>query len=62
MSQIERTGWHFEDAGLTRTERRAIRRQVRAGQAIVKGEEVSNKPSLPEPSPTDLVELIEARR
>ena len=60
MSQIERTGWHFEDAGLTRTERRAIRRQVRAGQAIVKGEEVSKKPSLPEPSPPDLVELIEA--
>jgi len=60
VSQIERTGWHFEDAGLTRTERRAIRRQVRAGQAIVKGEEASKKPNLPEPSPPDLVELIEA--
>lgn len=60
MSQIQRTGWHFEDAGLTRAERRAIRRQARAGESIVRVDETAKKPNLPELPPPDLNGMIQA--
>ncbi|WP_336624985.1 MULTISPECIES: hypothetical protein [unclassified Microbacterium] len=47
MSQVDRTGWHIEEAGLTRAERRAVRRQLRQQSGTIQTEERATKANLP---------------